>query len=150
MDHFIRHYNKVRRLKYLQILVIRTRQAWQGSVNDAPFPQTSVQPRISAAPAGAHVPYRRSERFNLGSLLRFSGQGRDSSIRGIHDKRRSSRNQDFRRAIPPEVIVGATNVGIGSHLVPAISVASFSSLLLQRCRFFSRQKLFSVEFCRTL
>ena len=60
---------------------------------------------------------------SLASVLRR--EGRHPSVRRIDHQGRLTRRYDFRSSIPPEVVVGASDVGIGPGSIAPILVAGF-------------------------
>src|SRR5882672_8010171 len=63
VNHLVQDDDLVRGLENLQVRIVRARQTRHRPVNDAAFPQSSIEPRIGAAPAGRHMTHRGTQRL---------------------------------------------------------------------------------------
>src|SRR5207237_5758921 len=96
------------------------------------FPQTSIQPRVLAAPGfkatrGTQLPPAQFH-FSL-SVSRFRHQGRNFAVGGIRDQGCPVGFDNRRCAIPPEIVVSGLNISFPIRETCFAGVCFYGSLL---------------------
>ena len=121
MNHLLHDHDVVRGLHDLDVVVVGAREHRQRS-RDAPLPQAAILRVVGVG---------RDQSPRVGAcrlaLLRLGRQRRDPAVRRIDDERGLTA-EDARAAVPPEVVVGPRDVGIGAGALAAVLISP-----LERC-----------------
>jgi hypothetical protein len=124
MNHFLHDHDVIARLHDLDVVVVRAGQRRQRA-GDAALPEAPI---LGIVGVGRDQPPRLRARGL--AFLRLRRQRRDAAVGRIDDER-GLRPEDLRAAVPPEIVVGARDVGVRAGAVTAVLVPALDGRALE-------------------